>query len=80
MTLRLMSRDLWTVLAVYADEDRCGVRVLCFFDEGRVVVCSEAMPKPKQRGLALATERAARTRWRYLNDKRRGALRIVEDQ
>jgi hypothetical protein len=132
MKLHLASRGLWTVLAVYADEERCdvldlanglrrddpreyarlmrafdrlsasrpprnvqrsrplahgifelktrGVRVLCFFDEGRVVVCSEAMPKPKQRGLALAIERAARTRWRYLNDKRHGALRIVEDQ
>lgn len=133
MKLRLMSHGLWTVLAVYAEEERCdvldlanelrrddprelarlmrafdrlsasgpprnvrrsralahgifelktqgGVRVLYFFDEGRVVVCSEAMPKPKQRGLALAIERAARTRWRYLNDKRRGALRIVEDQ
>jgi hypothetical protein len=56
------------------------VRVLYFFDEGRVVVCGEALPKPKQRGLALAIERAARSRWRYLNDKRRGALRIVEDQ
>jgi hypothetical protein len=128
-----VSYGLWTVLAVYSDEERCdvldlanglqrddpreharlmraferlstsgpprnvrrsralahgifelktsgGTRVLCFFDEGRVVVCSEAMPKPKQRGLALAIERAARTRWRYLNDKRRGALRIVEDQ
>jgi len=133
MKLHLMGRDLWTVLAVYADEERCGVldlaeqlqrddprecarlmrafdrlsasgpprnvrrsralahgilelktqggvRVLHFFDEGRVVVCSEAMPKPKQRGLTLAMGRAARTRWRYLNDKRRGALRIVEDQ
>jgi len=128
-----MSRGLWTVLAVYADEERCpvldlatglrrddpgeyarllraferlsasgpprnvrrsralahgifelktsgGTRVLYFFDEGCVVVCSEALPKPKQRGLALAIERAARSRWRYLNDKRRGALRIVEDQ
>ena len=133
MTLRLMSRDLWTVLAVCADEERCDVldfadqlqrddpreharlmrafdrlsasgpprkvrrsralahgifelktqgrvRVLYFFDEGRVVICSEAMPKPKERGHALAIERAARTRWRSLNDKRRGALRIVEDQ
>ena len=56
------------------------MRVLCFFDEDRVVVCSEALPKPKPRGLAVAIERAARTRWRYLNDKRRGTLRIVEDQ
>jgi len=133
MKLRLISRGLWTVLAVCTDEERCnvleladslrhddpgeyarlvrmfdhlsasgpprnvrrsralahgifelktsgGTRVLYFFDEGRVVVCSEAMPKPKQRGIALAIERAARTRWRYLNDKRRGDLRIVEDQ
>lgn len=133
MKRHLISHGLWTVLAVYADEERCdvldlatglrrddpgeyarllraferlsasgpprnvrrsralahgifelktsgGTRVLYFFDEARVVVCSEAMPKPKQRGLALAIERAARTRWRYLNDKRRGDLRIVEGQ
>jgi hypothetical protein len=29
-----------------------GTRVLYFFDEGCVVVCSEALPKPKQRGRA----------------------------
>lgn len=56
-----------------------GVLVLYFFDEGRVVVCSEAMTKPKQRRLGAAVERAAHTRWRYLNDKRRGALQITED-
>jgi hypothetical protein len=57
-----------------------GVRVLYFFDESRVVVCSEAMMKPKQRGLQIAVERAARHRWRYLNDKRRGSLRILEER
>lgn len=57
-----------------------GVRVLYFFDEGRVVVCSEAMLKPKQRGLESAVKRAARCRWRYLNDKRRGALHISEER
>ena len=57
-----------------------GVRVLYFFDENRVVVCSEAMMKPKQRGLQVAVERAARHRWRYLNDKRRGSLHILEER
>jgi hypothetical protein len=56
------------------------VRVLYFFDEGRVVVCSEAMLKPKQRSLESAVKRAARCRWRYLNDKRRDALQISEDR
>jgi len=56
-----------------------GLRVLYFFDEGQVVVCSEAMSKPKQRGLSVAVERAARARWRYLNDKRRNAIHILED-
>ena len=37
------------------------------------------MTKPKQRGLGAAVERAARARWRDLNDKRRGALQITED-
>lgn len=59
---------------------RGGVRVLYFFDEGRVIVCSEAMRKPKPRGLAQAVERAAPTRWRSLSDKRRNDLRIIEDR
>ena len=37
------------------------------------------MTKPEQRGLSAAVERAARARWRYLNDKRPGALQITED-
>jgi len=57
-----------------------GVRILYFFDEGRVVICADAMTKPKSHGLSVAVERAARARWRYLNDKRRGALRIMEDR
>jgi hypothetical protein len=56
---------------------RGGVRVLFFFDEGHIVVCSEAMTKPKPKRLAVAVERAERTRWRYLNDKRNGNLEIV---
>jgi len=64
---------------IFELKTRGGVRVLYFFDEGRAVVCCEALPKPKQRGLAVAIDRAARMRWRYLNDKRRGALRIMED-
>ena len=55
-----------------------GVRVLYFFDEGRVIICSDAILKPRQRGLEIAVERAARCRWRYLNDKRRGSLHILE--
>ena len=57
-----------------------GVRVLYFFDEGRTIVCSDALFKPKQRGLDVAVQRAARCRWRYLNDKRRGSLRTREDR
>ncbi len=56
---------------------RGGVRVLFFFDEGRIVVCSEAMTKPKPKRQAVAVERAEHTRWRYLNDKRNGNLEIV---
>ena len=57
-----------------------GMHVLYFFDEGRVLICTEAMAKPKSHGLNVAVERAARAKWRYLNDKRRGALRILEDE
>jgi hypothetical protein len=65
---------------IYELETTGGVRVLYFFDENRLIVCSEAMVKPEQRGLLIAVEQAARYRWRYLNDKRRGSLRILEER
>lgn len=70
---RRLARD------VYELKTRGGTRVLCFVDEGRVVVCSEAMAKPKQRRLTLAVEQATRTRWRYLTAKRAGRLDILEE-
>jgi len=70
---RRLTRD------VYELKTRGGTRVLCFFDEGRVVVCSEGMTKPKQHRLTLAVEQATRTRWRYLNAKRARELDILEE-
>lgn len=110
MKLHLMSHGAWTVLAVYADEERCGVlefaddlrrddprefaRLMRAFDRlaasgpPRNERRSRALPHGifelktpgGVRGLAQAVERGARTRWRHLSDKRRGALQIVEDQ
>ena len=64
---------------VYELKTRGGTRVLCFFDEGRPLICDEALAKPKPHRLALATEHASRTRWRYLSAKRTGRLEILED-
>ena len=64
---------------VYELKTRGGTRVLCFFDEGRALICGEALVKPKPHRLTLAIEQASRTRWRYLNAKRIGRLEILED-
>ncbi len=70
---RRLTRD------VYELKTRGCTRVLCFFDESRVVVCSEALAKPKPRRLTLAVEQTTRTRWRYLNAKRAGKLGLLEE-
>jgi hypothetical protein len=61
-------------------QDDDGARVLHFFDDGRTIVCSDALFKHKQHGREVAVQRAAHCRWRYLNDKRQGSFHTLEDR
>jgi hypothetical protein len=58
---------------------RGGIRVLYFVDEGRVVVCTDAVRKPKSRQLAWLVRRSRTVRVTYVSAQRTGELRIVED-
>lgn len=53
------------------------LRVLWFYDEGRVVVCTHAYWKTTQRTPLAEIDKARRLRSDYLFAKRRGSLRVV---
>lgn len=53
-----------------------GIRIPYFFDAGRVIICTEAVKKPKKNELRTIIERAAAARCRYLQAKRANAIRI----
>ena len=55
------------------------MRVLYFYDRDRIVICTEAMRKPKATELRGGIQRASRTRERYFDAKRRGALEIIQE-
>ena len=64
---------------IYELKTRGGVRVLSFVDEGRVIVCTDALRKPKPRQLLWLITRSVTVRASYLTAQRVGALRTVEE-
>ena len=52
------------------------VRVLWFYDEGRVVVCTHAIWKQEQKLPTTEVKRAVELRRRYLDAKKRGTLLV----
>jgi len=64
---------------IYELKTRGGVRVLYFVDEGRAIVCTDALRKPKARQLSWLVRRSKTVRASCLAAQRMGALRIVED-
>jgi phage-related protein len=63
---------------IYELKTRGGVRVLYFVDGGRVIVCTDALRKPRPRQLSWTIKRSRTVRASYLAAQRVGALRIVE--
>lgn len=64
---------------IYELKTRSGIRIPYFYDDGRVVVCTEALRKPKQAELRRVIQRAAATHARYLRAKQRNALVVTEE-
>src|SRR5665647_3216359 len=70
---RLLGNGIWEL------KTRAGVRVLYFVDEGRVIVCTDSLRKPKPRQLSWLIKRSINVRASYLAARKAGVLRIVED-
>ncbi len=55
------------------------LRVLWFYDEGRLVICATAFVKKSQRTPRASIAHAEGERRRYLADRARGNVHVVED-
>lgn len=58
---------------------RRGVRIPYFYDEDRVIICTEAMRKPKKAELRAVIKRAQAQRTHYFEAKRRQAIVIIQE-
>ena len=57
---------------------RGGIRIPYFYDEGRLIICTQALRKPKKSELRIVIKRAQRDRERYLAAKRRSEITIID--
>jgi hypothetical protein len=57
-----------------------GIRIPYFYDEGRLVICTEAMHKPRKTELRRVVARAQRDRQRYFQAKSGNQLEIIEGE
>jgi hypothetical protein len=64
---------------IFEFKTRGGIRIPYFYDEDRLVICTEAMRKPKKTELRAVTRRALAARERYFEAKRLGAVEIIEE-
>jgi hypothetical protein len=65
---------------VFELKTRRGIRIPYFYDEGRVVICTQAMRKPKKAELNVTIARAHVARTQYFEAKQRAALEITEEE
>jgi hypothetical protein len=62
---------------------QCGqgrIRVLWFYDEGQMIICSHGFIKTSRKTPRDHIRRAENTYRRYFDDKARGAINIIEDE
>ena len=64
---------------IYEFKTRSGIRIPYFYDEGRIIVCTEALRKPGSVELRRVIARTMRTRDAYLRAKSEHALVIEEE-
>ena len=62
---------------IYELKTRGGIRIPYFYDEGRMIICTEALRKPKKTELRSVITRAQAERQRYLEAKRRGGIEVI---
>ena len=54
------------------------LRVLWFYDEGRMVICTQGFVKKARKTPSAEIEKAISLKENYLQEKRRGALKIIK--
>jgi len=65
---------------IFEFKTRGGIRIPYFYDKDRLVICTEAMRKPKKTELRAVITRALATRERYFEAKRRGAVEMIQEE
>ena len=65
---------------IFELKTRGGIRIPNFYDKDRLVICTEAMRKPKKTELRAVIARALATRERYFEAKRRGAIEMIQEE
>ena len=65
---------------IFEFKTRGGIRIPYFYDKDRLVICTEAMRKPKKTELRAVIARALAARERYFEAKRRGAIEMIQEE
>jgi len=65
---------------IFELKTRGGIRIPYFYDQDRLVICTEALRKPKKTELRAVITRALAARERYFEAKRRGAVDMVQEE
>jgi len=65
---------------IFELKTRGGIRTPYFYDQDRIVICTEAMRKPKKTELRAVIARALAARKRHFEAKRRGAVEMIQEE
>jgi hypothetical protein len=65
---------------IFEFKTRRGICLPSFYDQDRLVICTEAVRKPKKTELRIVITRALAARERYFEAKRRGAVDMIQEE
>ena len=65
---------------IFELKTRGGIRIPYFYDQDRIVICTESLRKPKKTELRAVIARALAARERYFEAKRRGAVEMIQEE
>lgn len=65
---------------IFEFKTRGGIRIPYFYDQDRIVICTEALRKPKKTELRAVIARALAARERYFEAKRHGAVEMIQEE
>ena len=64
---------------IYELKTRGGIRIPYFYDQGHLIICSEARRKPKRNELRVMIMRATAERLRYLEARRSRDIEVIRE-